>query len=57
MPNVMVVLDDRDLIELQAILLDSDGQEALRFLKSVILRQVEEAQCKGMRNHLDLGRK
>jgi hypothetical protein len=57
MPNVTVVLDDRDIIELKAILLDHDGQEALRFLKRVIPKQVEAAHHKGMRNHLDQGQR
>ncbi len=57
MSKVAVVLDDQDLIELQAILLDNDGEEALRFLKKVIWERVEAARRQGMQSHLEKGQR
>ena len=57
MQKVNVVLDEKSLAELQMILLDNDGQEALRFLKEVIWAQVEAARRKEMRSHLEKGQR
>jgi hypothetical protein len=52
-----IILDDQDLIELQAILLDGDAQEALRFLKKVVWKQVEAARRQGMQSHPGKGQR
>jgi len=57
MSKVAIVLDDRDLIDLRAIVLDGDAQEALRFLKRVIWEQVEAVRRKEMRSHLEKGQR
>lgn len=57
MSKIAIVLDDKDLIELQAILLDGDAEEALHFLKRVIWEQVEAVRRKGMQSHLEKGQR
>jgi len=57
MPKVAIVLDDQNLVELRAILLDGDAQEALNFLKRVVWEQVEAARRKGMQSHLEKGQR
>ncbi len=40
MANTVITLSEQEVIELQAILMDEDGKEALAFLKARILSQV-----------------
>ena len=51
--NVSVVLDEQQQTELQMLLADKDGAEALRFLKEVIWAQVQAVRRKALRSHLD----
>jgi len=44
----VVTLSEMDLQRLRLIVLDSDGTEALTFLKESILKPVEESLHKGM---------
>ena len=43
MAKVNVALDDQQQAELKMILVDEDGEAALRFLKEVTLKQIEAA--------------
>ncbi len=56
MPKVSVVLDEQEQQELQMILTDEDGTEALRFLKKVVWTQVRAVRRKALRGHLEAGR-
>ncbi len=40
MDKVVITLSARDVIELNAILMDADGAEALAFLKGRVLAQI-----------------
>lgn len=53
MSNVSVVLDEQQQTELQMLLADKDGAEALRFLKEVVWAQVQAVRRKALRSHLD----
>jgi len=55
MAKVTVVLDERQQAELQMLLADGDGEEALRFLKEVVWKQVQAARKLGLRGHLEQG--
>lgn len=57
MSKTAIIFDDQELVELQAILLDGDAPEALRFLKKVIWKQVEAARRQGMQSHLEKGQR
>jgi hypothetical protein len=57
MPKIALTLDNEQLAELQMILLDGDGAQALRFLKKVIWEQVEAVRRKGMQSHLEKGQR
>jgi hypothetical protein len=53
MPKVSVVLDEQQQAEVQMLLADEDGAEALIFLKKVIWAQVQAVRRKELRSHLD----
>ena len=55
MDKVSVTLDEKEQTELQMILADKDGEEALRFLKEVIWDQVQAIRRKALRSHLEKG--
>jgi hypothetical protein len=40
MGNTVITLSEQEVIELQAILLDQDGKEALAFLRGKFLSQI-----------------
>ena len=48
-----VSLDERDLLELERIVTDSDEKEALRFLKKSIYGRIVQAQQGRLKSHLD----
>lgn len=56
MPKVSVALDEQEQQELQMILTDEDGTEALRFLKKVVWIQVQAVRRQALRGHLEAGR-
>jgi hypothetical protein len=53
MPKVSVVLNEQQQAEVQMLLADEDGAEALRFLKEVIWAQVQAVRRKELRSHLE----
>jgi hypothetical protein len=55
MDKVSITLDEKEQTELQMILADKDGEEALRFLKEVIWAQVQAVRRKALRSHLEKG--
>ena len=42
--NTAVSFNERDLLELEKIVTDSDGKEAFRFLKKSIYERIAQAQ-------------
>lgn len=50
-----IVLDERELLELEMILVDEDGDEALRFLKKSVYAKVKRNQRNRLKSHLDGG--
>jgi hypothetical protein len=48
-----VSLDEKDLIEMERILIDSDEKGALVFLKRVVHDQLLHAQQSRLKSHLD----
>ena len=48
-----VSLEERDLLELERIVTDSDEKEALRFLKKYIYDRIAQAQQGRLKSHLD----
>lgn len=53
MRKAAVSLEERDLMELERIITDSDKEEALRFLKKYIYDQVLHSQQGRLKSHLD----
>ena len=52
--KTVVSLDERDLLELERIVTDSDEKEALRFLKKSIYDRIAQAQQGRLKSHLDV---
>ncbi|UCH42403.1 MAG: hypothetical protein JSW16_06185 [Dehalococcoidales bacterium] len=48
-----VSFDERDLMELERIVTDTDEKEALRFLKKCIYDRIAHAQQGRLKSHLD----
>jgi len=48
-----VSFDERDLMELERIITDSDEKDALRFLKKAIYDRILHAQQGRLKSHLD----
>ena len=48
-----VSLDERDLIELERIIIDADEKEALRFLRKSIYDRILYSQQGRLKSHLD----
>jgi hypothetical protein len=46
-------LDEKDLIELERIIVDNDEKEALRFLKKFIYHRILYSQQGKLKSHLD----
>ncbi|MDD5039369.1 MAG: hypothetical protein PHN78_08680 [Dehalococcoidales bacterium] len=53
--KTVVSLDEKDLIELERIITDSDKEEALRFLKKSIYDSISRSQQGKLKSHLDAG--
>ena len=49
-----VSLEERDLLELERIITDSDEKEALRFIKKSIYDRIAQAQQGRLKSHLDI---
>lgn len=50
-----VSFDERDLMELERIVTDSDEKEALRFIKKSVYDRISHAQTGRLKSHLDTG--
>ncbi len=48
-----VSLDERDLIELERIIIDTDEKEALKFLKKSVYERIIHSQQGRLKLHLD----
>ena len=48
-----ISLEERDLLELERIITDSDEKEALQFLKKSIYGRIAQAQQGRLKSHLD----
>lgn len=50
-----IVLDEKELVELERIIIDQDEKEAMVFLKISIYQKIEHAQQGRLKSHLDTG--
>ncbi len=50
-----VAFDERDLLELERIIVDSDGKGAMRFLKKYIYERILHSQQGRLKSHLETG--
>ncbi|MBA7633422.1 hypothetical protein ES703_40988 [subsurface metagenome] len=50
-----VSFDERDIMELERIVTDSDEKEALKFIKKSIYDRISHAQQGKLKSHLDTG--
>ena len=50
-----IALDEKELVELERIITDSDKKEALRFLKKIVYDKVARSQQGKLKSHLDTG--
>ena len=48
-----VSFDERDLMELERIITDSDANEAIKFLKKYVSDRIAHAQQDRLKSHLD----
>jgi hypothetical protein len=48
-----VAFDERDLMELERIIVDSDKEEAMRFLKKCVYERIVHSQQGRLKSHLD----
>jgi hypothetical protein len=51
----VIALDDSELLELEMILVDEDGAEALRFLKKLVYAKIKHTRRNRLKSHLDGG--
>ena len=51
--KTVVSLDERDLIELERIITDTDEKEALKFLKKSVYERIIHSQQGRLKSHLD----
>ncbi len=51
--NTVLSIEENELIELERIMLDSDKEEALRFLKKSIYEKILHSQQGKLKSHLD----
>jgi len=51
--KTVVSFDERDLMELERIITDSDEKEALRFIKKSVYNRISHAQQGRLKSHLD----
>jgi hypothetical protein len=52
--KTVVSLEEKDLLELERIITDSDEKEAIRFIKKSIYDQIAKAQQGRLKSHLDV---
>lgn len=50
-----VSFDERDVMELERIITDSDEKEALHFLKKSVYDRIAQSQTGRLKSHLDTG--
>ena len=50
-----ISLDDKELLELERIITDSDEKEALSFLKKTVYDKITRSQQGKLKSHLDTG--
>jgi hypothetical protein len=50
-----IVLDEPEIMQLERLITDDDGAEALRFLRQVVYRKVNRSQQGRLKSHLDTG--
>ena len=50
-----ISLDDKELLELERIITDSDEKEALSFLKKTVYDKITRSQQGRLKSHLDTG--
>ncbi len=50
-----IALDEKELLELERIMMDSDEKGALSFLKKAVYDKVIRSQRGRLKSHLDLG--
>ncbi len=50
-----VALDEKDLLELERIIVDSDEKGAIRFLKKSVYDKITRSQQGKLKSHLDIG--
>jgi len=53
---ITVTLEQKDVMQVEVILLDQDGEAALRFLRECLLPQIQRLQGSQMKSHLDGGK-
>ena len=53
--KTVITLDEHDLMELERITTDDEGQEALRFIKKSVYNRILHAQQGRLKSHLDTG--
>ena len=53
MRKTAVSLDERDLMELERIITDTDEKEALKFLKKSVYDKITHSQQGKLKSHLD----
>ena len=50
-----VALDEKELLELERIIVDSDEKGAMRFLKKSVYDKITRSQQGKLKSHLDIG--
>jgi hypothetical protein len=53
--KAVVTLDEKELLELERIIMDNEEKEAIRFIKKHIYDRVLRAQQGRLKSHLDTG--
>ena len=51
--NAVISFEPEDLVELERIIIDSDGREALTFLKKSVYDRITRSQQSKLKSHLD----
>lgn len=51
--NAIISFEANDLVELERIIIDNDGKEALIFLKKSVYDMISQAQQRKLKSHLD----
>ena len=53
--KAVITLDERELIELERIIADNEGKDALMFLKKSVYDRIVHSQQGRLKSHLDTG--